>query len=110
MVPRQFAVVGLVGCPSSKQASVVSIHPGWQPAAIERRRLVGFGFAGRLTDCISQGSRIRGSRAGNLVDASGWGQSAKADVISRGRVRLTGLVARWTLDCISEIQTWAEQW
>src|ERR1700730_14428220 len=109
MVPRQLAVVGVVGCPASKQASVVSIHPRWQPAANERRRLVGFGFAGRLTNCISQGSSIRGSGAGNLVDAGRWGRSAKADVISRGRVRLTGLVARRTLDRIYEIQAWAQQ-
>src|ERR1700730_10178091 len=107
MVPRQFAGVGVVGCPASKQAPVVSIHPGWQPTANERRRLVGFGFAGRLANCISQGSSIRGSGAGNLVDAGQWSRAAKADVLSTGRVRLTGLVARWALDRISEIQTWA---
>src|ERR1700730_10572720 len=84
MVPRQLAVVGVVGCPASKPTSLVSIHHRWQPAAIERRRLVGFGFAGRLANCISQGSSSRGSRAGNLVDAGRWVRSAKADVLSRG--------------------------
>src|ERR1700737_4851209 len=98
MVPGQLAVVGVVGCPASKQASVVSIHPRWQPAANERRRLVGFGFAGRLTNCISQGSSIRGSGAGNLVDAGRWGRSAKADVISRGGVPPPGWVAAGARD------------
>src|ERR1700687_957831 len=108
MVPRQLAVVSVVGCPTGEPASVVSIHRRWQPTANERRRLVGFGFTGRLTNCISQGSRIRGSGRGNLVDAGRWGRSAKADVISRGRVCLTGLVARRALDRIYEIQAWAQ--
>src|SRR5438552_2507735 len=109
MVPRLFAVVGVVGCPAGEQASMDSIHPRWQPAANERRRLVGFGFAGRLTNCISQGSGIRRNGAGNLADAGKWRRSAKADVSSRGRVRLTGLVARRTLDRIYEIQARAQQ-
>ena len=96
--------------PAGKQASVGSIHHGWQPAANERRRLVGFGFAGRLANCISQGSRIRGNGAGNLADAGRWVRSAKADFVSGGRVRLTGLVARWALDCLCEIQGWAQQY
>src|SRR5437762_2254323 len=109
MVPRQLTVVGVVGDTAGKKESVGCIYPWWKREATERRGLVGFGFPGRLANCISQGGRIRGNRAGNLVDASKRCRSAKADVISRGRVRLTGLVARRTLDRIYEIQAWAQQ-
>ena len=73
--------------PANKRLWSLSIMGG------NPRQLSDEGWSASVSPDSSQivflkGAAVGGSRAGNLVDAGRWVRSAKADVISRGRVRL----------------------
>jgi hypothetical protein len=71
--PDSSQVLASWATPSSKKSSVGYIYSRWKRETTERRRLVGFGIAGQLPNCISQESRIRREQwTGNLVDAGKW--------------------------------------